>query len=73
VVVETDGSRWHPDPVRDQGLDNRLAAAGWRVLRFTWAQVVHDPAAVLALIRAALTAAGSERCHLEAVAGPAAA
>jgi very-short-patch-repair endonuclease len=58
LVVETDGSRWHPDPARDQGLDNRLAAAGWRVLRFTWAQVVHDPAAVLALIRAAL-ASGS--------------
>lgn len=54
LVVETDGSRWHPDPARDQGIDNRLAAAGWRVLRFTWRQVVHDPAAVLALIRAAL-------------------
>lgn len=72
LVVETDGSRWHPDPVRDQGLDNRLAAAGWRVLRFTWAQVVHDPAAVLALVRAAL-GAGSQDCHLDAVAAAVAA
>jgi very-short-patch-repair endonuclease len=72
LVVETDGSRWHPDPVRDQGLDNRLAAAGWRVLRFTWAQVVHDPAAVLALIRAAL-GAGSHDAQVQAGSGLAAA
>ena len=63
LVVEADGSRWHPDPARDQGLDNRLGAAGWRVLRFTWAQVVHDPAAVLALLRDALSA-GSESAQV---------
>ena len=62
-MVEADGSRWHPDPARDQGLDNRLGAAGWRVLRFTWAQVVHDPAAVLALLRDALSA-GSESAQV---------
>ena len=28
LVVEADGSRWHPDPACDQGLDNRLGAAG---------------------------------------------
>lgn len=64
LVVEADGARWHPEPVRDQGIDNRLAAAGWRVLRFSWAQVVHDPAAVLSLVRAAL-AAGSTDAHLD--------
>lgn len=64
LVVETDGVRWHPDPARDQGIDNRLAAAGWRVLRFSWAQVVHDPAAVLALVRSAL-AAGSMDAQVE--------
>lgn len=72
LVVETDGTRWHPDPVRDQGLDNRLAAAGWRVLRFTWAQVVHDPAAVLALIRAALSS-GSQDTQVAQRTGAAAA
>ena len=66
LVVETDGSRWHPDPSRDRRLDNRLVAAGWRVLRFTWAEVVHDPEAVLGLIRTAL-AAGTGDCHLQPV------
>jgi len=56
LVVEADGSRWHTDVPRDRQLDNRLAAAGWRVLRFTWAQVVHDGPSVVALVRAALLA-----------------
>ena len=63
LVVETDGARWHPEPTRDRGLDNRLAAAGWRVLRFTWAQVVHDPGPVLALITAAI-ADGTQGAHV---------
>jgi very-short-patch-repair endonuclease len=53
VVVEVDGVRWHQHPARDQARDNVLAALGWRVLRFTWAQVVHEPEAVLAEIAAA--------------------
>ena len=56
LVVECDGVRWHQDPARDQSLDNRLAAAGWRVLRFSWGQIANDPAAVLTLLTAALTA-----------------
>lgn len=72
LLVESDRSRWHPDPARDQGRDNRLAAAGWRVLRFSWAQVVHDPSTVLALVRAAL-GAGSQDCHLGALTAVAAA
>lgn len=65
LVIEADGSRWHPDPVRDRKLDNRLVAAGWRVLRFTWSEVVHDPAAVVQLVRAAVTS-GSQDCQDEA-------
>lgn len=65
LVVEADGASWHQEPTRDRGIDNRLAAAGWRVLRFTWAQVLHDPAAVLDLVRAALDA-GSGHAHLHA-------
>ena len=60
LVVETDGARWHTDSARDRAGDNRVAAAGWRVLRFSWAEVVHDPSAVLALVRAALTADSTE-------------
>lgn len=63
LIVEADGARWHPDPARDRRLDNRLVAAGWRVLRFTWSEVLHDPAAVLELIRSALLA-GSNDVHL---------
>ncbi len=62
LVIETDGVRWHDAPSRDQGLDNRLVAAGWRVLRFTWAQVVHDPQAVLGLVRAALDCGSLDFC-----------
>lgn len=54
LVVEVDGSRWHPDGRLDRRKDNALACAGWRVLRFTWSEVVDGHEAVLAQIRAAL-------------------
>lgn len=56
LVVEVDGARWHSDTTRDQARDNALAVLGWRVLRFTWSEVVHEPEQVLADIRAALGA-----------------
>ena len=64
LLIEADGTRWHPDPLRDRRLDNRLVAAGWRVLRFTWSEVLHDPTVVLDLVRAALEP-GHEDCHLD--------
>lgn len=54
LVVEVDGSRWHAEPARDRIRDNAVASLGWRVLRFTWADVVHQPERVLAQIRAAV-------------------
>lgn len=63
LVVEVDGARWHPDPRRDQERDNALAALGWRVLRFTWHEVVHDSARVLAVVRTALDG-GCSAVHL---------
>ena len=63
LVVEVDGARWHPDPQRDQQRDNALAALGWRVLRFTWHDVVHDSARVLATVQAALDT-GCSTVHL---------
>lgn len=57
LVVEVDGQRWHQDPARDQARDNALAALGWRVLRFTWAQVVHEPEQVLEQLQSALACA----------------
>lgn len=66
LVVEVDGRRWHQDPTRDQARDNALAVLGWRVLRFTWAQVVHDSETVLAEIRAAVACA-TPSFHLAAM------
>ena len=57
LIVETDGRASHAtgqafegDRVRDQ----RALLAGWRVVRFTWRQVVQDPARVAATIAALL-------------------
>lgn len=54
LVVEGDGRRWHdPDDARrtDRHRDNGLARRGWKVLRFTWAEVKDSPAYVLACVR----------------------
>lgn len=64
LVIEVDGARWHQEPTRDQARDNLLAVFGWRVLRLTWAQVVHDHGQVLDDLRAALSATPS--IHLAA-------
>lgn len=56
LVVEVDGARWHTDAARDQARDNALAVLGWRVLRFGWSQVLHEPEQVLADVWAALAA-----------------
>ncbi|MFN2521981.1 MAG: DUF559 domain-containing protein [Mycobacteriales bacterium] len=60
MIVEADGRRWHdPDDARtfDRRRANDCASYGWRVLRFTWAEVLHEPAYVVACVRQALTAA----------------
>jgi hypothetical protein len=57
LVVELDGRRWHDGRIaleRDRMRDNRLMAQGWRVLRFTWDDVVRRPHEVVATIRRAL-------------------
>jgi very-short-patch-repair endonuclease len=54
IVVEVDGAEFHDgvlDRRRDLERDARLAAAGWYVLRFRWADVVERPAAVARAIR----------------------
>jgi very-short-patch-repair endonuclease len=64
LVVEVDGARWHQDAARDQGRDNLLTTLGWRVLRLSWAEVVHHPEEAICAIRAALCA--TPRLHLAA-------
>ena len=60
LVVEVDGWRWHQDAARDQARDNALAVLGWRVLRLSWAAVVHEPERAVADVRAALAVAGHD-------------
>jgi hypothetical protein len=60
LVAELDGRETHLTPQafeRDRRRDAELAAAGYRVLRFTWRQLTEDPAFVAAALRAALRAA----------------
>lgn len=46
VIVEADSRRWHLSHQRqatDHRRDQRLVAAGWRVIRTTWGQIKHRP------------------------------
>jgi hypothetical protein len=46
LIVEADGQRFHGTSSafeRDRRRDQRLAVAGWRVVRCTWRQVVTEP------------------------------
>lgn len=64
VVVELDGERFHGSPMRreaDRRRDNRLMAAGWRVLRVTWDDLRDRPQEVIAWIRAALRSVPGSR------------
>ncbi len=57
LVVEIDGWAFHITPdrfQRDRDRQNRLVAAGWTVLRFTWRDLTERPEYVIATIRAML-------------------
>jgi very-short-patch-repair endonuclease len=60
LVVEFDGLHFHQRPnqaQRDRAADRRLALAGWRVLRFTWQDVVFRTSTLVREISAALLTA----------------
>ena len=55
LVIEIDGWAYHADPEpfqRDRERQNRLVAAGWTVLRFTWRDLTEHPDRVVRLVRA---------------------
>jgi len=57
LVIEFDGWAYHVTPDRFQGdrtRQNRLVAAGWTVLRFTWKDLTQRPDQVIATIRTVL-------------------
>ena len=61
-MVETDGFAFHSDRTsyrNDRRRTNQLVLAGWRILRFSWEDVVHHPEEVVAAVRAALAMAAS--------------
>ena len=62
VVVEVDGWRAHSSRQAfrdDRRRQNRLVAAGFIVLRFTWDDLIRTPQAVITQIRTALLRAGA--------------
>jgi very-short-patch-repair endonuclease len=62
LLIELDGRRWHDSRSAmesDRRRDNDLVAAGWRVVRITWRQLVDDPVGVVALLRRLLTTAAA--------------
>lgn len=62
LVVELDGRAHHVTPQqfqRDRERQNRLVAAGWTVLRFTWQDLTRRPDEVAATIQALLHQARS--------------
>jgi hypothetical protein len=62
LIVETDGWETHgPRAARQRDLkrDRRLVADGWRVIRFTWADVTDDPDEVVRTLRSLLRSSGS--------------
>lgn len=62
LVLELDGRSVHSSAeavFRDRRRQNELELLGWRVLRFTWWDVVHDTAHFVATVRAALARAAA--------------
>ncbi len=49
TILEGDGRRWHAieqAQVADRRRDRLAQRNGWRVIRVTWAEVVHDPSTI---------------------------
>jgi very-short-patch-repair endonuclease len=64
LVLEVDGFAFHTTPEQFEGdrqRQNRLVAAGWTVLRFTWRDLTNRPAHVLATIQEVVTTLSSEQ------------
>jgi very-short-patch-repair endonuclease len=63
LVVEVDGHGFHGHRAafeRDRRRDQRLVAAGYRVIRVTWRQLVGEPLALISRIAQALVAGATD-------------
>jgi predicted transcriptional regulator of viral defense system len=63
LIVETDGDDHFTKrgTAKDHKRDRRLRNLGWRVERFTWVEVMHEPRTVAQELKALLSAAASAR------------
>lgn len=62
LAIEIDGYRWHSTPAQkraDEERQNRLILAGWTVLRFSAAEVRHDPEVLATTVSRYLTSAAA--------------
>jgi very-short-patch-repair endonuclease len=61
LIVEFDGFQWHGYRSKfesDRSRDADFVAAGYRVIRLTWNQLVNEPYRVLAIVARALGQSG---------------
>jgi hypothetical protein len=61
LIVELDSRAFHDTAAAfesDRARDRAATAAGWRVIRITWAQLRDEPSAIARHLRAALEAGG---------------
>lgn len=64
IIAEADSFEWHGSRSalhRDATRYNDLTTSGWLVLRFSWEQVMHDPAAVRRSLEAAVAQQRTKR------------
>jgi hypothetical protein len=57
LIIEGDSRKWHglmESFDADRHRDNQAQLAGWRILRFTWKDILDDPLMVTSAIRQAL-------------------
>jgi len=63
LAIEVDGWAFHNDVTRFQGdrwRQNDLSLVGWRVLRFTWADITRHPERTVSQIRRMLEVSGTD-------------
>jgi very-short-patch-repair endonuclease len=66
IIIEAEGFEWHGKSAqltRDCRRYNAFTLMGWQVIRFSWYQVMHDPAYVQEVLRAAVEVAGTRQRH----------
>ena len=57
LIIEGDSRKWHlliESFETDRQRDNQAQLAGWRILRFTWRQIMEEPETIIASVTAAL-------------------